>query len=94
MRNGILKKAPNLETEEEAARFWLTHDTTDYVDWSKAERPNRKREAHVVPVSIPNDEFGQLTELAASRKKSLAETIGQLIRHSLKELRANPSARL
>ncbi len=94
MRNTILKKAPNLETEEEAARFWLTHDTTDYVDWDKAEQPNLQRAEHVVTIPIPDDEYGQLNELAAARKKSLSDTIGLLIHRSLKELRTNPSARL
>ena len=50
MENGILRKAPKFKTEEEAAKFWLDNDTTDYEDWSKAERPNRKHEAQLVPV--------------------------------------------
>ena len=72
----------------------LTHDTTDYVDVSKMEMPNLHRVEHVIPVTVRDDEFSQLSELAAKRKKSLAETIGLLVHKSLTELRANPSAHL
>jgi len=30
------KKIPNFKTEDEERRFWDTHDSTEYVDWSKA----------------------------------------------------------
>jgi hypothetical protein len=41
-----LKSIPAFETEVDERKFWETHDSTDYVDWSKAERvrfPNLKR---------------------------------------------------
>ena len=31
-----LKTIPNFKTDDEEARFWETHDTTEYIDWSKA----------------------------------------------------------
>jgi len=40
-----LKPIPCFESEAEERRFWETHDTTDYFDWSKARRvsfPNLK----------------------------------------------------
>ena len=40
-----LKPVPYFETEAEERAFWETHDSTDYVDWSKAKRvrfPNLK----------------------------------------------------
>jgi hypothetical protein len=39
------KQIPNFKNEDEARKFWATHDSTDYVDWSKAENvifPNLK----------------------------------------------------
>lgn len=39
------KPIPRLRTETEERAFWDTHDTTDYIDWSKAIRvrmPNLK----------------------------------------------------
>ncbi len=40
-----LKPIPFFETEAEERHFWETHDSMDYVDWSKARRvqfPNLK----------------------------------------------------
>ena len=39
----VLKPIPEFRSDEEAGEFWMTHDTTEYVDWSKAR-----------PVSFPN----------------------------------------
>ena len=33
-----LKEIPTFANEKEEAIFWQTHDSTDYVDWSQAER--------------------------------------------------------
>ena len=32
------KRIPKFRSEAEERRFWATHDSTDYLDWSKAER--------------------------------------------------------
>ena len=40
-----LKKIPKFKSEKQEREFWQTHDSTKYVDWSKAERvsfPNLK----------------------------------------------------
>jgi hypothetical protein len=43
-----LKPVPHFGSEAEERAFWESHDSTDYVDWSKAERarfPNLKLSA-------------------------------------------------
>lgn len=40
-----LKKIPQFKNESEEQKFWRGHSSTDYVDWSKAEKvifPNLK----------------------------------------------------
>ena len=32
------KPIPDLNSEDEEQDFWATHDSTEYIDWSKAER--------------------------------------------------------
>mgnify|MGYP000249424584 FL=1 len=32
-----VKKVPTFKTEQEEREFWETHDSSDYVDWAKAE---------------------------------------------------------
>ena len=34
----IYKKIPSFKTEDDERKFWDTHDSTDYIDWSKAKR--------------------------------------------------------
>ena len=43
--NKKLKSIPKLRSEAEERQFWETHDLSEYIDWSKAERvrfPNLK----------------------------------------------------
>jgi hypothetical protein len=45
-----LKTIPKFKSEAEERRFWETHDSNDYLDWSKARRarfPNLKRSKSV-----------------------------------------------
>lgn len=34
------KRIPRFESEEQEREFWVTHDYSDYLDWSKARRIN------------------------------------------------------
>ena len=52
-----LKPVPFFETEAEERAWWESHDSTDYVDWSKARRvhfPNLKL--------TPEEELAQAAE--------------------------------
>jgi transposase len=43
--NKKLKSIPKFSDEAAERRFWETHDSSDYIDWNKAERarlPNLK----------------------------------------------------
>lgn len=51
-----LKKIPKFKSEKEEREFWQTHDSTEYVDWSKAVRasfPNLKLTSKPVTVRLP-----------------------------------------
>lgn len=51
-----LKKIPKFVNETEEREFWMTHDSTDYVDWSKAERvtfPNLKLTTQSISLRLP-----------------------------------------
>lgn len=32
------KRIPRFKNEDEERAFWATHDSTEYIDWDKAER--------------------------------------------------------
>ena len=51
-----LKEIPKLADEAEEREFWMTHDSTDYVDWSKAKRvhfPNLKLTTQSISLRLP-----------------------------------------
>jgi predicted DNA binding CopG/RHH family protein len=51
-----LKTIPEFQNEAEERRFWETHDSTDYVDWSKAKRmrfPNLKPSTTSISLRLP-----------------------------------------
>ena len=50
------KAIPKFRTEAEERRFWETHDSSSYVDWSKAERvrlPNLKPSTTSISLRLP-----------------------------------------
>jgi predicted DNA binding CopG/RHH family protein len=50
-----LKPIPHFKTESEERKFWETHDSTDYMDWSKAERarfPNLKPSTTAISIRL------------------------------------------
>lgn len=50
------KKIPKFKSEQEEREFWETHDSSDYVDWSKAESvalPNLKPSTKTISLRLP-----------------------------------------
>jgi predicted DNA binding CopG/RHH family protein len=53
---GNLKPIPIFRSEAEERRFWESHDSTEYVDWSQAERvrlPNLKPSTKSISLRLP-----------------------------------------
>ena len=51
-----LKKIPQFKNEDAEREFWSRHDSTDYIDWSKAKRlrlPNLKPSAKSISLRLP-----------------------------------------
>jgi len=51
-----LKSIPKFKTEAEEREFWETHDSTEYVDWSRAQRlrfPNLKSSTQAISLRLP-----------------------------------------
>ena len=65
-----LKTPPQFKTETEERKFWETHDSTDYVDWSKAERarfPNLKPSTTAISIRLPVGLLEQI-KIAANKR--------------------------
>ncbi len=62
-----LKKIPEFGSIEEEAEFWNTHDSTDYIDWTKAEKtifPNLKPSTESISIRLPAPLLARIKELA------------------------------
>ena len=58
-----LKKIPHFKTEDEERNFWDRVDSTEYVDYSKAERwsfPNLKLTSRPITLRLYNGVIDQL----------------------------------
>ncbi|MCI5162342.1 MAG: hypothetical protein D3917_10060 [Candidatus Electrothrix sp. AX5] len=65
-----LKKIPEFKNEDEERAFWDNHDSTDFVDWSKAKRvtlPNLKPSVQKISLRLPQSMLDDLKLLANKR---------------------------
>jgi predicted DNA binding CopG/RHH family protein len=65
-----LKPIPRFRSEAEERRFWETHDSTEYVDWSKAERvrfPNLKLSTQSISLRLPQSLLERI-KVAANKR--------------------------
>ena len=64
------KKMPKFKSERQETAFWSTHDSTDYVDYSKAKRmlfPHLKPSTETISLRLPKSLLDQLRMLANKR---------------------------
>jgi len=62
-----LKKIPKFKNEDEEREFWATHDSTEYVDWSKAQKavfPNLKPSTESISLRLPSFLLARIKQLA------------------------------
>lgn len=65
-----LKKIPEFRNEDEERAFWDSHDSSDFVDWSTAERvtlPNLKPSVQKISLRLPQSMLDDLKLLANKR---------------------------
>jgi predicted DNA binding CopG/RHH family protein len=83
-----LKPIPRFENEEQEQEFWASHDSIEYVDWSKAQQVTfgrLKPSTQTISVRLPASLLEDLKRLANKRdvpyqsllKIFLAERIAQ-----------------
>ena len=51
-----LKSIPKFKSEKAERKFWETHDSTEYLDWSKAVEarfPNLKSSTQAISIRLP-----------------------------------------
>jgi len=87
------KNIPKFDTEDEEREFWSTADSTEYIDWSKAERvvfPNLKPSLKKISLRLPESMLSEIKLLANRQdvsyqslmKMFLSERINQELRNT------------
>ena len=64
------KKIPEFLNEDEEREFWANHDSTEYLDWSKAERavfPTLKPSTKTISLRLPESMLNEIRQLANKR---------------------------
>ncbi|HLE86953.1 MAG TPA: BrnA antitoxin family protein [Candidatus Brocadiaceae bacterium] len=65
-----LKKIPKFKTEDEEREFWSTHDSTEYVDYTKGKKlllPELKPSTRSISIRLPESLIEKLKVLANER---------------------------
>lgn len=66
----ILKPIPEFRSEAEEREFWETHDSAEFVDWSRAQVvtfPNLKPSTETISLRLPAPLLADLKALANKR---------------------------
>ena len=65
-----LKEIPDFKNEAEEREFWHTHDSTEYIDWGKAEVaifPNLKPTTRTISLRLSGSMLNKIRLIANKR---------------------------
>ncbi len=88
MKKKIFKKIPKFKNEEEEREFWYNHDSTDYVDWSKAKWGvffDVKPTTRAISIRMPEITLSKLRNRANRMDVPYQSLIKQYVEMGLKE---------
>jgi predicted DNA binding CopG/RHH family protein len=61
---------PEFKNDDEEREFWATHDSSKYMDWSKARRlafPNLKPTTRAISLRLPESLLDEIRQMANER---------------------------
>lgn len=82
------KQIPKFKNEDEEREFWATHDSTEYVDWSKARRvvfPNLKPSTRTITIRVPESLLYALKTIANKMDVPYQSLIKVFLNEKVKE---------
>ena len=83
-----MKKIPEFKNEDEEREFWSTHDSTDYIDWSKAKRvtfPNLKPSTKTISIRLPETLLSDIKFLANKKDVPYQSLIKMFLYEKIEE---------
>ncbi|MEJ7759533.1 MAG: BrnA antitoxin family protein [Gemmatimonadaceae bacterium] len=96
-RTKKFKTIPEFKSDEEAGAFWMTHDTTEYLDWSKAQRvtfPNLRPSTATISLRLPQGLLNELRTLANERDVPYQSLLKVFLAERVAKERDRPRRRL
>ena len=85
-----VKKVPKFNTEQEERAFWETHDSSDHVDWTKAESvslSNLKPSTKTISLRLPEGLLDSIKIEANKRDMPYQSLIKVWLAEDVKETR-------
>ena len=82
------KNIPAFKNENEERDFWSTHDSTDYVDWSKAKRvifPNLQLTKKPISLRITTTLLAKVKEIANKKDMPYQTLMKQYIQDAVEK---------
>jgi predicted DNA binding CopG/RHH family protein len=83
------KLIPQFSNEDEEREFWTTHDSTEYIDWSKAEKDpsfsRLKPSTRTISIRLPESLIAALKTLANKRDVPYQSLVKIFLAEKVKE---------
>ena len=82
------KSIPKFKSEAEERAFWSKHDSTDYVDWSKATPvrfPNLKATSRTISIRLPESLIEEIKVLANKQDVPYQSMLKILLANKVRE---------
>jgi len=83
-----LKKIPKFKNLDEERRFWATHDSTDYIDYSQVELgffPELKPSSKTISIRLPESLLEAVKVLANKRDVPYQSMMKVLLAEKIRE---------
>jgi predicted DNA binding CopG/RHH family protein len=90
-----LKKIPKFKDEDAEREFWSSADSTEYVDWSKAQKlvlPNFRPTLRTISLRLPESMIAELKLLANQRDVPYQSLLKVFLAEKIKEERTGAIA--
>jgi predicted DNA binding CopG/RHH family protein len=87
--NSKLNPVPQFNSEDDEREFWATHDSTEYIDWGKAERnptlSRLKPSTRTISIRLPESLIAELKALANKRDVPYQSLVKIFLSEKVKE---------
>ena len=91
-KNKKLKAIPKFKNEDEEREFWATHDSTEYIDWTKTvelDLSELKPSTKPITIRLPESLLAALKTLANKRDVPYQSLMKILLAEKLQEVTKN-----